>query len=104
MKLSAEQVRHIAQLARLDFTDDELEKYSTELSAILSYVARLGELPTDTTDTVEPTTHITAQLSSLRSDEVVSCSQRVRDAIIAAFPQSRDNLLVVPAVFHSYKE
>lgn len=101
MKLRAEQVQHIAHLARLELSDVEVEKYTTELSVILSYVERLEEL---NTDDIPPTTHITASLAALRTDTVVESPSEVRDALVAAFPQSRAGLLVVPAVFHSYKE
>lgn len=44
MAISAADVRHIARLARLDLSDDEVEQFRSELSAILEYVARLESL------------------------------------------------------------
>jgi aspartyl-tRNA(Asn)/glutamyl-tRNA(Gln) amidotransferase subunit C len=46
MSLTLAEVRHIARLARLTLTDDELETYRGQLSAILDHVARLDELDT----------------------------------------------------------
>lgn len=48
MALTREDVQHIAQLARLTLTDEDLERYRVQLSSILEHVARLQEL--DTTD------------------------------------------------------
>ena len=44
MTVSATDVRHIARLARLDLTDEEVERFGRELSAILEYVEQLGGL------------------------------------------------------------
>ncbi len=46
MSLSRDEVAHIARLARLELTEEELEKYREQLSAILDHVARLSELDT----------------------------------------------------------
>lgn len=65
--LSKEQVLKIADLARLALTDDEVERYQQELSAILEYVVQLNELDTDQ---VEPTTQVTGLLNVVRDDAV----------------------------------
>jgi aspartyl-tRNA(Asn)/glutamyl-tRNA(Gln) amidotransferase subunit C len=67
MKLSLEQVQHVATLARLALTPDEARLYQTQLSAILDAVEQLNELPTSD---VEPTSHATLAASLLRADEV----------------------------------
>lgn len=54
MSLTADQVRHVATLARLMVTDDEVEAFTGQLSSILDYINQLGEL---NTDDVEPTSH-----------------------------------------------
>ena len=53
-KLTKEEILHIAKLANLSLNDDEIERYSTQLSEILKYVEKLGEVDTDN---VEPMTH-----------------------------------------------
>jgi len=65
--LTAAQVRHIAKLARLEISDDEVEKYAKELSAILDYVEKLKEVKTDG---VEPTAQVTGQANVLREDAI----------------------------------
>ena len=52
--LSHDEILHIAKLANISLTDDEIEKYTTQLSEILKYVEKLGEV---NTDDVEAMTH-----------------------------------------------
>ena len=65
MKLTVEQVRHVATLARLSLSPEEEERYATQLSAILDAVAQLQELDVSG---VEPTSHATLASSLLRED------------------------------------
>jgi aspartyl-tRNA(Asn)/glutamyl-tRNA(Gln) amidotransferase subunit C len=64
--IDREQVLHIARLARLALSDEELERMASELSGILEHVERIGELDLDA---VEPTSHVVALENVLRSDE-----------------------------------
>jgi aspartyl-tRNA(Asn)/glutamyl-tRNA(Gln) amidotransferase subunit C len=65
--LSRDQVLHVARLARLELTDDEVERYSGELSKVLDYIEKIGEL--GSFDDVEPTSHVVAVENVLRADE-----------------------------------
>ena len=65
MKLSVEQVRHVASLARLSLSSAEEERYAVQLSAILDAVAQLQELDVSG---VEPTSHASLASSLLRED------------------------------------
>ncbi len=65
MKLTIEQVRHVATLARLSLTPDEEQRYATQLSAVLDAVTQLQELDVSG---VEPTSHATLAASLLRED------------------------------------
>lgn len=64
--IDREQVLHVARLARLALTDDELERMAGELSGILEHVERIGELDLEA---VEPTSHVVALANVLRADE-----------------------------------
>ena len=64
--IDREQVLHVARLARLRLTDDEVERMSAELSGILEHVERIGELALDD---VAPTSHVVALENVLRADE-----------------------------------
>ena len=54
-KLSKEEVKHVAHLARLAITEEEAKKFAAQLGAITDFAEQLNEL--DTTN-VEPTTHV----------------------------------------------
>ena len=67
MTLSLPEVRHIADLARLQLTEDELETYRGQLSAILDYAARLRAVDTGA---IPPTASVLPLRTVLRPDEV----------------------------------
>jgi aspartyl-tRNA(Asn)/glutamyl-tRNA(Gln) amidotransferase subunit C len=67
MKITREQVRHVAALARLELSPQEEERIAGELEAILGYVDKLNEL--DVTN-VEPTSHVFDVGAAFREDEV----------------------------------
>ena len=68
MTLTIDEVKHIAELARLRLTDEELEHYREQLSSILDHVARLQTL--DTTG-IPPTASVLPSRSVLRLDQVL---------------------------------
>ena len=68
MKLTLEQVRHVAQLARLQLSPEEEQRYQGQLSAILDAVDQLGALDVSQ---VEPTSHAGFAEATLRRDEVL---------------------------------
>jgi len=64
--IDRQQVLHVARLARLRLSEQEVERMSSELSAILEHVENINELDLDA---VEPTTHVVALENVLREDE-----------------------------------
>ena len=64
--IDREQVLHVARLARLKLTDDEVERMSGELSGILDHIEKIGELDLDD---VEPTSHVIQVENVLRDVE-----------------------------------
>jgi aspartyl-tRNA(Asn)/glutamyl-tRNA(Gln) amidotransferase subunit C len=64
--IDRDQVLHVAKLARLKLTDDEVEKMANELSGILEHVEHINELELED---VEPTSHVVAVENVLRPDE-----------------------------------
>lgn len=94
--LSKDEVKKIANLARIEITDAEAEKYSHELSAILGFVEKLNEADTAR---VEPIAHITGAKNILREDKVVEYSKETKENIISNFPEKKDRFDKVKAVF-----
>jgi aspartyl-tRNA(Asn)/glutamyl-tRNA(Gln) amidotransferase subunit C len=67
MKISRQEVQHVARLARLSFSAEELDALTGEMDAILDYVDQLGQLPTDD---IFPTAHAVPMANAFRADEV----------------------------------
>ena len=65
--IDREQVLHVARLARLRLTDEEVETMTGELSKVLDHIEKIGEL--GDLAGVEPTSHVTAVENALRADE-----------------------------------
>ena len=64
--IGRDQVLHVAKLARLRLSDEEIERMSSELSGILDHIEKIEELDLDG---VEPTSHVVALENVLRPDE-----------------------------------
>jgi len=93
MSVSNEQVRHIARLARIAMSDEELERLVPELNAIIGWVEQLGEV---NTDGVEPLTAVIEQKLRLRDDVVADGD--CRDAVLANAPNAQHGFFAVPKV------
>ena len=93
MKLTLEQVEHIAQLARLTLDDDEKALYQEQLSAILSYFERLEELDTDP---ISPTASVLPLRNVMRED--VARDPAASEDILANAPAEDEGCFEVPAV------
>jgi aspartyl-tRNA(Asn)/glutamyl-tRNA(Gln) amidotransferase subunit C len=93
MSITLDEVRHIAKLANLEFSDEEQERFTRQLGAILDHVAQLERL--DTHD-VEPTTHAGDEASFLREDTPVEGLDL--DQALANAPDADRGLFKVPRV------
>ena len=94
MKLSIEEVEHIAALARLALTDAEKRQYSEQLSDILDYAARLDEL---NTDQIPPTASVLDMDLRLRDDE--SRPGLPTEDVLKNATDTQDSQFKVPPVF-----
>ncbi len=92
-RISVENVKHVAHLARLAITDQEAEKFQKQLDAIVTFAEQLNEL--DTTD-VKPTTHVLTMKNVMRED-VPEKGLPVEEVLKNA-PDHKDNQIRVPAV------
>jgi aspartyl-tRNA(Asn)/glutamyl-tRNA(Gln) amidotransferase subunit C len=93
MPLTIDEVRHIAQLARLRLTPEEEQRYAEQLSAILDYAGRLKQV--DTSD-VPPTAGVQDLRAPLRPDTPRPGLARGR--ALANAPASADGMFLVPPI------
>ena len=93
MSVTNEQVRHIAKLARIAMSDDEIERLAPELNNILDWVEQLAEV---NTEGVEPLTAVIDLKLRLR-DDVVN-DGNVRDDILKNAPDAQHGFFAVPKV------
>jgi aspartyl-tRNA(Asn)/glutamyl-tRNA(Gln) amidotransferase subunit C len=93
MSVTNEQVRHIARLARIAMSDEEIARLAPELNNILGWVEQLSEV---NTDGVEPLTAVIDQKLRLRDDVVTEGD--IRDEILANAPDAQHGFFAVPKV------
>ncbi len=93
MKVDEATVRHIARLARIKVTDEEVRTLQGELSGILDWVEQLGEVDTEG---VEPMTRVVPATMKKRKDEVTDGG--IADDIVKNAPMTEGHYFVVPKV------
>jgi aspartyl-tRNA(Asn)/glutamyl-tRNA(Gln) amidotransferase subunit C len=91
--ISEEEVRHVANLARLGLTDAEVKKMSGQLGAILDSIEQIGELDLEG---VPPTANALDLTNVLRYDEPRKCLPQ--DVALSTAPDSVDGLFAVPRI------
>ncbi len=90
--IDRDQVLHVARLARLRLTDDEVTQMASELSTILDHIEKINELDLDD---VEPTSHVVEVENVLRADEPRESWRRER--ILDPAPDPDDGGFRVPS-------
>ena len=93
MSVDTATVRHIARLARIAMSDQEIEALVPELNTSLGWVEQLGEV---NTDGVEPLATVIDLKLRLRDDAVTEGDQR--DAVLANAPGAEHGFFAVPKV------
>lgn len=93
MKVTKEQVIHIAELAHLKLSEKEIEIFQNEMNQILEYMEMLNEL---NTENIEPLSHPVEVVNVFREDKVSESIQR-EDALKNA-PEATEEFIKVPKV------
>lgn len=92
-RISRDDVAHVAQLARLDITDEEIALYTGQLAAVLEHAADVEALDTEG---VEPTAHPLPLINVLRAD--VPWESLDRAEVLAQAPAVQDDRFRVPRI------
>lgn len=99
MAITANEVKHVASLAKLEFTDEELRKFTGQMDEIINMVEQLGEV--DTTD-VPVTSTVTEEVNVMREDVAVKGTDRT--LLMKNVPEEKDGLIKVPAIIDESEE
>ncbi len=93
MKISREEVEHVALLARLAISSEEKDMFTEQLNVILEYVDQLNEL--DTTD-VKPTSHVIPVKNVMREDQVET--HLTQEEALKNAPEKEEGYIKVPRI------
>ncbi|MFH1099047.1 MAG: Asp-tRNA(Asn)/Glu-tRNA(Gln) amidotransferase subunit GatC [Candidatus Uhrbacteria bacterium] len=96
MSLTRDDVLHLATLCRIELQPEEVEKFASQLSAILAYVDQLAEVDTNDANAVANITNVE---NAMRDDELRQCPPEERVRILAQFPMREGDLLKTRGVF-----
>ena len=91
--ITRDEVAHLARLARLAVTDEELDVFAGQLDVILGAVARVQEVAAED---IPPTSHAVPLTNVLRPDAVTPCLDR--GVVLAAAPAAEDGRFRVPRI------
>ncbi len=91
--ISKEDTQHVAKLARLNLTEEEVDKFSRQLGDILGYVEQMNEI--DTTN-VQPMAHPFDVVNVMREDEVIY--KNTKEELMQNAPDEEDGFFKVPKI------
>ncbi|WP_209124801.1 Asp-tRNA(Asn)/Glu-tRNA(Gln) amidotransferase subunit GatC [Alkalihalobacillus sp. BA299] len=92
-RITKDEVKHVAHLARLSVTEEEAEMFTQQLDAIITFAEQLNELDTDG---IEATTHVLDVRNVLREDEVKPSLPR--EEVLKNAPDEQDGQVKVPSI------
>lgn len=93
LQISKNDVEYVAALSRLEFSEDEKDRYTEKLNVILEYINQLNELDTEG---VKPTYHVMPLTNVMREDEVRPSMQR--DKALMNAPEVQEGCFKVPRI------
>ncbi|APH06467.1 Asp-tRNA(Asn)/Glu-tRNA(Gln) amidotransferase subunit GatC [Bacillus weihaiensis] len=92
-RISTDQVKHVANLARLAITEEEAELFSKQLDSIISFAEQLNEVDTEN---VKPTTHVLEMKNIMREDEPKKGLDN--EEVLKNAPDQEDGYFRVPSI------
>jgi len=99
-KITEDEIQHVADLARIEISEEEKKKYASEMSAVLGYISQLNEVKTDN---IDPTTQVTGLVNVVREDEPrIDDAKAIADnrrKILECVPLTEENYIKVKSVF-----
>lgn len=96
--MNQEEVRHLAKLARIELTEEEVETFTKEMSAILNYVSVVKDIVGEDS-TSEPVVGVRHNI--FRKDEVTNKPNEYTDSIMAEMPKTEGRFMVVKKILNT---
>jgi aspartyl-tRNA(Asn)/glutamyl-tRNA(Gln) amidotransferase subunit C len=93
--ITKDQLKHLAELAKIEFTEEELESFLKDINQILSYVEEIQKLELDQ---FEPMIGGILQKLYLRENEIIRAESETKELIVEQFPEKKDNFLKTPRI------
>ncbi|MDE5598370.1 MAG: Asp-tRNA(Asn)/Glu-tRNA(Gln) amidotransferase subunit GatC [Lachnospiraceae bacterium] len=93
-KITDETIEYVSILAKLELSDEEREQAKTDMSRMLEYIDKLGEL---NTDDVEPMSHVFPVENVFREDVITNYD--TREQLLSNAPEQKDGMFMVPKTF-----
>ena len=90
--IDRDEVRHVARLARLELSDEEVDRMAVELAGVLEHISTIDELDLEG---VAPTSHVVAVENALRADE--PRPSLARERVLESAPAVADDGFAVPS-------
>lgn len=94
-KITKQQVTHVAELAKLEFSKEELDEFTTQLGSIIDMFEDLTE---ENTDGVEPMTSATDRVNAMREDKAVKAPKEEVEALLKNAPDEDGGYIRVPVI------
>lgn len=95
MAISKDEIKKIAQLARLELNEVETEKYQEQLSSVLGYIDKLKEVKTSDLDILGLNSD---EYNQVREDEIILADDQEKKIILDQVPEKEDNQVKVERV------
>jgi aspartyl-tRNA(Asn)/glutamyl-tRNA(Gln) amidotransferase subunit C len=93
--LTQQQTLHVAKLAKLDLTSEEIDKFSGQLSKVLDYISELDEVDIKN---IEPTAQTTKLTNVLRTDEIKVENCLTQEEAISGTENTQNGFITVPQI------
>lgn len=97
-KLTKTEVEHVARLAKLELTPNEITKFQGQLSKIVDYISQLSEVDTSS---LEPTSQTTGLENVFRIDEIKTSSCLSQEETLSGTDKTHNGYFVVDAVLEN---
>lgn len=99
--MKKEDIQHLANLSRLELTDEELEKYSSEFDSILEYVDKIKELKESGEESESAFTSFGVTRNVFREDDDIQNGGEYTDKILEEAPDTKDGFVKVKKILNN---